>query len=495
MCQPFDWRKSAVDRRVGASGRAGSTCMIETIHSIADAKHANARRPGLSWGMGAVAAVSLLALSLVVWIEFSTWRQMERLQDDFATANLESFFLGVHLRESVLRMNGAVYRFQLSEDESERAAFHREATELTTRLERTKTRLTTEAERQIVAEIEQSLERYRKDTAPSLARGMRGIRKESASLLHRELSDRSRALVALADRLVQAQQAALHRFLDSSQAALTLIQRLMVLSVLLLAVLGGLVVALLHRIKVAPLQARLDASREAAARQEKLASLGVLAAGVAHEVRNPLTAIKFRLFSLNQALPEGFADHEDLVLAQNEINRLERIVKEFLEFARPSEPELANVSVTQLLSEVQALLQPELVKRSIRLQLDSGNSLMVRADQQQLQQVLINLVQNAADSIERHGAITLRARPGGSSAMKQARSVITVEISDTGKGIPAEVEPRIFDPFFSTKEGGTGLGLPIAARIVEKHGGVLQYVTQPNRGTTFSIVLPKALLP
>ena len=108
----------------------------------------------------------------------------------------------------------------------------------------------------------------------------------------------------------------------------------------------------------------------------------------------------------------------------------------------------------------------------------------MRADTQQIKEVLINLIQNSADSIGRKGAITLRVHDEADTAV--------LEVADTGKGIPAEVQNRLFDPFFTTKEGGTGLGLPIAARIVEKHGGELRYQTQLNRGTTFAIVLPHA---
>jgi signal transduction histidine kinase len=105
---------------------------------------------------------------------------------------------------------------------------------------------------------------------------------------------------------------------------------------------------------------------------------------------------------------------------------------------------------------------------------------------------LINLVQNAADSIGHDGTITLRARSESKHLGGSHRKVVILEVADTGKGIPPEVEKRLFDPFFTTKDSGTGLGLPIAARIVEKHAGVLQYQTQLNRGTTFGIVLPQA---
>jgi signal transduction histidine kinase len=120
------------------------------------------------------------------------------------------------------------------------------------------------------------------------------------------------------------------------------------------------------------------------------------------------------------------------------------------------------------------------------LKLLPGKPAWVRADTQQIEQVLINLIQNAAESIGRDGVIRLSMRCEG-----KRDAWVALEVNDTGKGIPDAVQQRLFDPFFTTKEGGTGLGLPIAARIVEKHGGELRYETEMNRGTTFSVVLPR----
>jgi signal transduction histidine kinase len=224
-------------------------------------------------------------------------------------------------------------------------------------------------------------------------------------------------------------------------------------------------------------------------RQEKLASLGVLAAGVAHEIRNPLTAIKFRLFSLKKSLPPALAENEDAGVIAGEISRLERIVRDFLQFARPSDPALADVSARSILREVTDLLRPQLEKDGIALTLEASPEFWIRADAQQIKQVLINLIRNAADSIERNGIIVLRARQ--ESGFTRKKPSVLLEVSDNGRGMPTEVRKRLFDPFFTTKEGGTGLGLPIAARIVERHGGELRYQTEVRRGTTFSIVLPR----
>jgi signal transduction histidine kinase len=162
-----------------------------------------------------------------------------------------------------------------------------------------------------------------------------------------------------------------------------------------------------------------------------------------------------------------------------------------LRFARPSEPSFILVPAKQPLLEVQTLLAPQFAESNIHLEIEASTEAPIRADPQQIKQVLINLVQNSAESIGHGGKVVLRAREDMLRLKDELREVIILEVSDTGKGIPPEVEKRLFDPFFTTKETGTGLGLSIAARIVEKHGGALQYQTQLHHGTVFGIVLPR----
>ena len=234
-----------------------------------------------------------------------------------------------------------------------------------------------------------------------------------------------------------------------------------------------------YRDLIAPLRLKLVESQSLVERQEKLASLGMLAAGVAHEIRNPLTAIKAALFLQQKGLKPGSSEAADADLVQREITRLERIVNDFLHFARPAEPEFAVVPRATAARRG----PPPLRRRAGRIGDQARSSKLrqpgqIRADVAQIKQVLINLVKNAAESIGRDGTITLRARRDRCYSAQTETEVVILEVSDTGQGISAEVGKRLFDPFFTTKEGGTGLGLSIAARIVEKHGGALQYQSQ-----------------
>jgi signal transduction histidine kinase len=136
-------------------------------------------------------------------------------------------------------------------------------------------------------------------------------------------------------------------------------------------------------------------------------------------------------------------------------------------------------------------MRPTLRGRGIELRVDSVARAYIEVDLQQIKQVLINLIQNAAESIERNGTVRLRVRQGQGRLRGPSSPVVIVEIEDTGRGISPAVQKRLFDPFFTTKESGTGLGLAIAARVVEKHGGVLEFQTSVSRGTIFGIVLPQ----
>ena len=136
------------------------------------------------------------------------------------------------------------------------------------------------------------------------------------------------------------------------------------------------------------------------------------------------------------------------------------------------------------------MLEPQCKKHAIDLKFESAVPTRFWADAQQLEQVLINLIQNAAESIEHNGTITLRARADRAWLKGSPADAVMIEVEDTGAGIPPEVKEKIFDPFFSTKEHGTGLGLPISARIVEQHGGRLEFDSEAGHGTVLRIVLP-----
>jgi signal transduction histidine kinase len=283
---------------------------------------------------------------------------------------------------------------------------------------------------------------------------------------------------------------AVGRFVASNQQSLALLQGITFTALLVLVLLAVWAAAVVYHRMIGPLRVKLIESQQLVERHEKLASLGVLAAGVAHEIRNPLTAIKARLFSQQKALAPGSRGRADAEFIGREIDRLEKIVSDFLRFARPVEPDRVPLSLADLLHEVSELMAPQLRESSIDLTVERVVETKILADAEQLKQILINLVQNAADAVGTGGAIKLRAIQSRMLLAERMREVVIIEVEDNGPGIPPEVQKRLFDPFFTTKQSGTGLGLSIAARIVEKHAGALRFQTAANLGTTFGIVLP-----
>jgi signal transduction histidine kinase len=293
--------------------------------------------------------------------------------------------------------------------------------------------------------------------------------------------------------LSDAHRTAAAGFFANANASLAHVQVILIASVVMLLALVAVMGWVIYHDLIAPLRTKLVHSQTLLERQEKLATLGTLAAGIAHEIRNPLTSLKARLYTLEKHLQTVPAARKDTNIISAEISRLERIVQDVLSFARPSDPQLEAIAADMLLREVQGLMSPNLESREVQLVVESGPELFLRADSGHLKQVLINLVRNAAEAIDGAGTVTLRARAARARLGGRETAAVILEVSDTGNGISPEAEKRLFDPFFSTKETGTGLGLPIAARIVEKHGGMLQYQTRPGHGTTFGVVMQREI--
>jgi signal transduction histidine kinase len=352
--------------------------------------------------------------------------------------------------------------------------------------------LSTDREQKLLKQMMVAAETYGR-RADDLHTRMESAKEPGASLAeYNGFLEQSRRFMDLGEQLARAHYESRNPMLAQAGQTLTYFRVAVLVLVALLFVFGGALGLGVYRNLIAPLQVKLVASQALAERNEKLASLGLLAAGVAHEVRTPLTAIKTALYIQQKKLQPGSPEQGEARVIEKEISRLEHIVSEFLHFARPAQPRSATVLAEASLQEVESLLGPQLVASDIRLVREASVPLSIRVDPAQLKQVLLTLVQNAADSIGRSGTISLRARADSRALSNgQIEPVVVLEVQDTGKGIPPEVEKRLFDPFFTTKESGTGLGLSIAARVVEMNGGTLRYQTQVNHGSTFGIVLPR----
>jgi signal transduction histidine kinase len=436
-----------------------------------------------------VLAIGLM-FTLIAWTAHVSWQRITELQQKLTAVQLKSFQLADYFQKTILGLNNTVLRYGVSHDRNDWAHFDTESKALDHWIDDQRPILQTEMEKHILDQINAAYDDYLAAARQIHTRIDLSSTPPTGLSEFADFEKQSQRILDLGFQLALAHRKSMDQFLVQSNKVLNYLRVLLLSFLVLLLMAGGGLAVVVYRGMIAPLHVKLVESQQRVERQEKLASLGMLAAGVAHEIRNPLTALKAWLFIQQKNLRPDTAEYEDARIIGNEIRRLERIVRDFLLFARPSEPHLEMVSVDTLLREAQTLLAPQLEKSNIRLALEGSPLAQVRIDSDQIKQVLINLIQNAADSIGQNGTITLRVRVEAKQLSERTAKVVILEVADTGKGIPPEVQKRLFDPFFTTKESGTGLGLSIAARIVEKHGGALQYQTLVNHGTTFGIVLP-----
>jgi len=219
-------------------------------------------------------------------------------------------------------------------------------------------------------------------------------------------------------------------------------------------------------------------------RSEKLVALGELAAGIAHEIRNPLTSINILIQSLTENFPSESAHREDLQVIEEEIRRINEIVDQFLRFAKPASPLLEKTNLIPIFEEILQLLRPQIERGKIKVKKEFEPLPFITADKEQMKQVILNLLLNAVQAMPNGGHLSLRGQ------VSEKDHWVTLSIQDSGIGIPSEDMNKLFDPFFSTKEGGVGLGLSIAHRIVEEHHGKIEVESTPGKGTLLTVWLP-----
>ena len=418
-------------------------------------------------------------------------RSVAALGQEAALSRGQAYRAAYELKTGLIRLALLLGRYQHTGDREVREAFMAESEALLGWLEHRRAGMTPTARETL------------DDLAAGLDRGLGEVRRLvlagnlpdlTADLQRRAFGAADTApRLAIADaRFAQTQRSSAEKDLDALQARLDWLRTWSIASTLLIAVLVAWLGHFLWRELVAPLRARVIAGETLVRRQAKLSTLGRFAAGIAHEIRNPLNSIKARLYAQDRLLPADSPAREDNRVINDEVVRLEQIVQDFLAFSRPGDPRWQVISAATALRTAAELLGPELERDGIRLQLEVREDPRIRADAAQLQQVLVNLIRNARESMRAGGRLTLRCRTRVARRAEDGPARVMLEVRDTGAGIPPEVQARLFEPFFTTKDTGSGLGLSISAQIIEAHGGRIECETQLNVGTAFRILLPIA---
>ena len=244
-------------------------------------------------------------------------------------------------------------------------------------------------------------------------------------------------------------------------------------------------------IENARLYQNLKQSQDTLRRADRLSSLGLLTAGLAHEIRNPLVAIR----TFTQLLPERYEDAEFREgfqsLALKEVDRICGLITDLLSFARPSKPNVALEDMNDVIDGIARILETQAKEKNVELTRDFAASLpKVWIDREQMKQVFMNLILNGIQAMSDGGTITISTRLHTPNTNGQTVSFVQIEVRDTGIGIPEENLEHIFDPFFTSKDEGSGLGLSISHQIVQEHGGYVTVESKVGKGTSFLVNIP-----
>jgi signal transduction histidine kinase len=224
---------------------------------------------------------------------------------------------------------------------------------------------------------------------------------------------------------------------------------------------------------------------------EHLATMGELAAGVAHEIRNPLAGIAGAIEIISKDFPKEHPDREILDDLRQEVRRIEKVLNDLLTYARPKAPQYGMADLKDTVAHTLQFARQQIGSKNVEFSIQIPSPLpRFRMDPEQLHQVLLNLVLNGIQAMDQEGKITIQARVQPGSGAPNRPNNVEISVSDTGGGISREQLEKIFRPFYTTKRGGTGLGLSLCRRIISQHGGTLTAESEINKGSRFIIRLP-----
>ncbi len=429
-------------------------------------------------------ALALILAGLLVvsaWKLTSALERIEEVQSAFEDLQVRRFPVAAQLRARIQRLNSTLFRHQVTGDPALQERFASLEGQLSRFFDERRPMLDDVAEREILQRIEDGAGLYLTEAGKLMAARQRNAEADQAAMRIERIVEMADEIVELTNELALSRTEHFRALLQDYRDSVHDLQRSITVSLLLtLAAVGGLG-WVSWKWFLRPVQSELQAARALAGQREELANIGTLASGIAHEIRNPITAMKARAFALAELVEPGSAAAKQAAIIDKELVRMERVVRDFLDFARPAEPDLQPVDLDAFLAEIVEFLRPEMEQRDLVLSFEARPGAAARMDSDQIKQALLNLIRNAAEASKEGGGITLKAE------VVEGRARISV--ADRGAGIAAECRDRLFVPFFSKKHGGTGLGLSIARNIARKHGGDLAFETAEGEGTTFTLDL------
>ncbi len=468
----------------------------------------------------ALVCTTLLGALVTLWHT----RSMDALLASLIDKNVASYHAAEELETSLLQQKGYLTYYFLDGNPDWLTQMEQHQRAFAEWLQKARKSAYTEAMQGIVQQIDQGYQEYVISRQQVIELYRRGER-EAGAKLHWEVRRQYVDLLNLCERGKLMHEYAIARVRTESQTQARFINAFALAALPVVAVFGMLLASILIKQILGPIrrltleaapagrdpagkdevkalsrrvhslienvdqaQSELEKSQEHLLQSGKWAMVGKLAAGVAHSIRNPLTSVNMRLYSLKRSLAMSPSQKEDFEVISEEIRHLDAIVRNFLEFSRPPKLKMQRISPSDVVDAAVELLRYRLESYGVEVKLLRDHKLPeIQGDPDQLKEVLANLLVNAYEVMVHGGVITIREEEAGTSAVGPA---VIIRVSDTGPGIPESVKGQVFQPFFSTKEEGTGLGLSIATRIIEDHGGKLELDAAAAKGATFVITLP-----
>lgn len=300
---------------------------------------------------------------------------------------------------------------------------------------------------------------------------------EAKKVLLTDMKNSIDSLYQKCEDLILANEALISKAEESSQRNVVIMTSLIWVTILITLCLGAFLGFFIAR-KI----------NEQLVRSAKMATLGQLSASIAHEIRNPLTSIKMRLYSLGEELKSNPVTKDDMNVIDEEISRMEKTVKNFLDFARPPELNLQKCDINQIIEGTIGLLLPKANSQNIQIKKAlKALASEIEIDKEQIRQVFLNVMLNAIEAMPSGGTLEITT---DKQTDKESKDILVIKVKDTGLGIPSDLKRKLFEPFFTTKSEGTGLGLFIASRIIQMHKGAIGLESQPGKGTTVIVRLP-----
>lgn len=421
--------------------------------------------------------VMAVLLLIVGALAFITTKNVQGVSRAIMKENVSSLKAAEELELALLNQKGIVASYFLDGNSSWFKTLEDRKKDFDSWFKKAQDVALTDNEKKILQDVSALYKIYDRQRNKAIRLYQSGNTAEAKNVLLNEMRISIDALYRKCEDLILANEALIAKAEVASQGHVIRMTSLIWSTIIITLILGSMIGFFISR-KI----------NEQLVRAAKLASLGQLSANVAHEIRNPLTSIKMRLYSLKEASKKDSVPSEDLNVIDEEINRMEGTVNNFLDFARPPELNLQSADIGQILEGTANLIAPKARSQGIAIQKQLRDfPLKLKIDKEQIRQVFLNIMLNAIEAMPSGGTLKIDA---AKSEDKKLNKVLEINIRDTGIGIPLEIKNKITEPFFTTKAEGTGLGLFIASRIVKTHKGSLDIDGQSGKGTTVTLRFP-----